>query len=149
MLFVLLSFVPIGFATSLYFVVSPVVLFDFSVFFCKLFLCFYLLPSLVYLLIHFHNMGSVGVYMCVGVCMCAFCNVWVCVCVSFVMCGCVCVCVCVSFVMCGCVCFVIVWVCVCVGFVIVWVCVCVGFVMCGCVFCNSVSVCMCGCVCVL
>jgi len=27
--------------------------------------------------------------LCVGVCMCGFCNVWVCVCVGFVMCGCV------------------------------------------------------------
>ena len=40
---------------------------------------------------------------CVGVCMCGFCNVWACVCVGFVMCGCVYVWVC------------NVWVCVCVG----------------------------------
>jgi len=33
--------------------------------------------------------------LCVGVCMCEFCNVWVCVCVGFVKCG--------GFVMCGCV----------------------------------------------
>jgi len=26
---------------------------------------------------------------CVGMCMCGFCNVWVCVCVGFVICGCV------------------------------------------------------------
>jgi hypothetical protein len=29
------------------------------------------------------------VLVCVGVCVCWFCNVWVCVGVGFVMCGCV------------------------------------------------------------
>ena len=46
------------------------------------------------------------VLLCVGVCMCGFCNVWVCECVGFVICVCVCcnmcVCVCVGFVMCRC-----------------------------------------------
>ena len=60
------------------------------------------------------------VLLCVGVCMCGFCNVRVCVCVGFVMCGCV-----------------YVWILLCVGvcacgFCNVRVCVCVGFVMCGC-----------------
>jgi hypothetical protein len=67
---------------------------------------------------------------CVGVCICGFCNVWVCVC----MCG-----------------FCNMWVCVCV-FCKVWKCVCMGFVMCGfvcmCGFCN-VCVCVCIYVCVL
>jgi hypothetical protein len=52
---VLLLIVPIGFAAFLYFAVSPVVLFGFSVFIYKLFLCLWLLPSLVYRLAHFRS----------------------------------------------------------------------------------------------